>query len=121
VVTPLEADFTAFVKSIKAGNDSNATPAFTPPAGWEEAAAAQMRLTTFKKNGVEMYLSTPVSGSHLENVNRWRKQVGLREMKEAELKDSLTELKVGDKTAYTVDLRGPTWSGGMPGKGPFQK
>lgn len=121
-IATLEADFNAFVKSIKAGSDSNATPSLTPPAGWETAPVQQMRLTTFKKNGVEMYLSTPVGGSHLENVNRWRKQLGLRDMKEAELKDTLTEVKVGDKTVYTVDLRGPTWSGGMMGgKGPFQK
>lgn len=122
-IAPLEADFNAFVKSIQAGNDSNVTPAFTPPLGWETAPAQQMRLTTFKKNGVEMYVSTPTGGGLLGNVNRWRGQVGLREIKEGELKDALTEIKLGDKTAYTVDLRGPTWSGGMMGggKGPNQK
>ena len=114
-VTALEADFNAFVKSIKAGNDSAVAPTFTPPAGWETAPAKQMRLATFRKNGVEMYLSTPTGGGHLGNVNRWRDQVGLRDIQQAELKDALTEIKLGDKTAYTVDLRGPTWSGGMPG------
>jgi hypothetical protein len=122
VVSPLEADFNTFVKSIKPGADSNAPPSLTPPAGWEEGPPGAMRLTTFKKNGVEMVLSTPVGGSHIENVNRWRKQLGLRELKTAEFAGSLTEIKVADKTAYTVDLRGPSWSGGMAGgKGPFQK
>ena len=61
-------------------------------------------------------------GGLLENVNRWRREVGLRELKQDELADTLTETTLGDKKAYTVDLRGPTWSGGMMGgKGPFQK
>jgi hypothetical protein len=122
VVTPLAPEFTAFVQSIKAGNDSNAVPTFTPPAGWESVPPTSFRYATFTKSGVEMYLSRPASGGMLANVNRWRKEVGLRELKEAELNGTLTEVKLGDKTAYTVDLRGPSWSGGMGGgKGPFQK
>jgi hypothetical protein len=122
-IAPLETDFTAFIKSFKALDDSNAPPTFTPPAGWEAAPPAQMRLATYKKGGVEMYLSTPVGGGIEANVNRWRKQLGLREVSDAEVKESMTEVKLGDKTAYTVDLRGPTWTGGMMGggKGPFQK
>lgn len=122
VIAPLEDEFTAFVKSFKPEGDSNSPPTFTPPAGWESAPPTQMRLATYKKGGVEMYLSTPVGGGIEANVNRWREQVGLRKVSDAEVKAGMTAVKLGGKTAYTVDLRGPSWSGGMAGpKGPFQK
>ncbi|MBI5093670.1 MAG: hypothetical protein HZB26_14655 [Candidatus Hydrogenedentes bacterium] len=51
---------------------------WTAPEGWEQAAAAPMRLVTFKVTGVpeaECYVST--AGGGLEaNANRWRKQLG---------------------------------------------
>lgn len=117
VVSPLVADFDSFVKSIKAGNDSNVPPTYTIPDGWKSVPVTgmQSRIVSLRKGDAQMYLSNPFSGSLLENVNRWRKEVGLRDVTEAELKDVTTEIKLGDKTAYTVDLRGPTWSGGMPG------
>jgi len=119
VVSPLELDFQQFVRSI---TPDEKKPTWTAPAKWTEAPPRQTRLATYRNGEAEMYLSGPFGGSLLENVNRWRKEVGLRELKEAELKDGTTEVKLGDKTAYTVDLRGPTWSGGMMGgKGPFQK
>ena len=116
VVSPLESDFQAFVKSIKPDDKK---PTWTPPDQWTEAPARQTRLVTYTNGTAEMYLSGPFGGSLLENVNRWRKEVGLRDLKEDELKDGVVETKLGDKTAYTVDLRGPTWSGGMGGRPPF--
>jgi hypothetical protein len=119
VVSPLEADFNAFVKGIKPDEKK---PTWAAPPKWTEAPPRATRLATYQNGQAEMYLSGPFGGSLLDNVNRWRKEVGLREVKEAELNSGVTELKLGDKTAYTVDLRGPTWSGGMMGgKGPFQK
>ncbi len=117
-LAPLEADFVSFVQSIKAGNDSNVTPTYTPPAGWETAPPAQMRLVTFKKGGVEMYLATPVGGGVAANVNRWRGQLGLREVSAMEVEEELNKAKLGEKTIYTVDLRGPTFSGGAGMKPP---
>jgi hypothetical protein len=112
VVSPLEADFQTFVKSIRPDDKK---PAWTAPPKWTEAPPRATRLATFKNGQAEMYLSGPFGGTLLDNVNRWRKEVGLRDVTEAELKDVTTEIKLGDKSAHTVDLRGPTWSGGMPG------
>lgn len=119
VVSPLESDFNTFVKSV-VPNDTK--PTWAAPPKWTEAAARQTRLVTYTNGTAEMYLSGPFGGTLLDNVNRWRREVGLRDLKESELKDGATEIKLGDKTAWTVDLRGPSWSGGMAGgKGPFQK
>lgn len=120
VVTPLETDFYAFVQSIKPDEKK---PTWTAPDKWAVAPARPTRLVTFTNGAAEMYLSGPFGGTLLDNVNRWRREVGLRDLKETELKGGVLETKLGDTTAYTVDLRGPTWSGGMMGggKGPFQK
>lgn len=119
VVSPHEAAFTTFVKSIK---PDDKMPTWTVPATWTEAPPKPTRLVTLKNGAAEMYLSGPFGGTLQDNVNRWRREVGLRDLSEAEVKDGVAEVKLGDKTAYTVDLRGPTWSGGMAGgKGPFQK
>ena len=117
-VDPLAADFDTFVKSIRPDDKK---PTWTAPPKWTEAAARPTRLATYQNGAVEMYLSGPFGGSLLDNVNRWRKEVGLRALKESELKDAVAEVKLGEKTAYTVDLRGPTWSGGMAGKPPSGK
>jgi hypothetical protein len=112
VVSPLEADFDAFVKSIKPGSGSQKL-AWTTPDKWTEAPPRPTRLVTLKNGAAEMYLSGPFGGTLLDNVNRWRKEVGLRELKQDELKETLTELPSNGGTATRVDLRGPTWSGGM--------
>lgn len=119
VVSPHKDDFDAFVKGVK---PDAAKPAWTAPPKWAEAPPRPTRLATYTNGPAEMYLSGPFGGTLLDNVNRWRREVGLRDLKELELAENVTEIKLGDKTAYTVDLRGPTWSGGMMGgKGPFQK
>lgn len=112
VVSPHEAAFDDFVKSIKPGTGGQKL-AWTVPPNWSEAPPRPTRLVTLKNGMAEMYLSGPFGGSLLDNVNRWRKEVGLRELKADELKDTVTELPSNGVTATRVDLRGPTWSGGM--------
>jgi hypothetical protein len=112
VVSPHEAEFDDFVKSIKTGTGGQKLT-WTAPPKWTEAPPRPTRLVTLKNGPAEMYLSGPFGGNLLDNVNRWRKEVGLRELKADELKDTLTEIPSNGVTANRVDLRGPTWSGGM--------
>jgi hypothetical protein len=117
VVDHYEGAFDAFVASLKIPASSQEKPGYTVPAGWRvgeppSQMAAGFRLVTLhtgpKKKPVEMYLSTPVKDDRLDNVNRWREQfVGLPKITDAELKAQMQERKVGDTTAYIVDLRGP--------------
>ena len=67
----------------------------------------------------DLYLSDPFGGSPLANVNRWLGEVGAKQITEAELPGVLKEIKLGDKKAYRVDLRGPGGKGG--GMAPFMK
>ena len=50
----------------------------------------------------------------LMNVNRWRDQLGLPELDEAQLMDALKKVKVGSADGLAVDFTGP---GKPPGKG----
>jgi hypothetical protein len=72
------------------------------PAGWEEVPAGPMRAASFRvksKEGkqADIGIFPPgISGSDLDNVNRWRGQVGLPPVSEPEL----------SKLAQTVDVAG---------------
>jgi hypothetical protein len=51
------------------------------------------------------------SGSLLDNVNRWRKEVSLPELAESELSKNVVPMDVGGLPGYAVDFAGPA-SGG---------
>lgn len=118
-VAPLEADFDAFVGSIKVSG-ADKPPTWTAPAvaTWREGPAKPgLRSVTFQTGSVEkpieMYLSAPFGGTLLENVNRWRGELGLRDVKVDELKDVTKEVPLGTVKAYRVDFKGPGGKGGM--------
>ena len=112
VVNPHAADFDEFVKSIRPGMGAQKL-VWTIPAKWTVAPQKPTRLVTLRAGPAEMYLSGPFGGTLLDNVNRWRKEVGLRELKNDELKETLSEIPSNGGQATRVDLSGPTWSGGM--------
>jgi hypothetical protein len=122
VISRHEKDFDQFVNSVRVEGNS---PKWTAPAGWTENPAKMMRLVTFLppdagKDAPELYVSEPFAGSVIENVNRWRKEVGAKEVTEAELPQATSELTLGSVKAYRVDARGPkeVVKGSMP---PFMR
>ncbi|MFO0848714.1 MAG: hypothetical protein U0871_09190 [Gemmataceae bacterium] len=110
---PHAAAFEEFVKSVDV---SSTPPKYTPPAGWKQGPAKAMRLVTFLVGDgdkpLEAYLSEPFAGSVLDNVNRWRNEVGAKPVTEAELPTAAKELP-GPAKKYLIDVRGPGGSGGM--------
>ncbi|GIW84431.1 MAG: hypothetical protein KatS3mg107_0091 [Gemmataceae bacterium] len=116
-IEPHVGAFDAFVQSIRVSPDS-ASLTYTPPSGWKAAPPRAMRLVTFLPPGEgkqpELYLSQPFGGSLLDNVNRWRGEVGLPPVKEADLSSVVTEVKLGDVKAYRVDFSGPGGKNRMP-------
>jgi len=116
-IEPHVGAFDAFVQSIRVAPGA-ANPTYTPPPGWKEAPPRAMRLVTFLPPGEgkqpELYLSQPFGGSLLDNVNRWRGEVGLPPVTEADLSSLVTEVKLGDAKAYRVDFSGPGGKNRMP-------
>ena len=112
VVTAEVKAFDDFLGSIGPVANANVKPTYTIPDGWTVAPEKQTRIVTLTKGKAEMYLSGPFGGTKLENVNRWRKEIGLRELRSDELEESLTKVPYGKVEGRRVDISGPIWNQG---------
>jgi hypothetical protein len=116
-IDPHEKAFDAFLNSVRVSDDPKNPVTFTPPPTAKPGPPRAMRLVTFQfgegEKSAELYISDPFGGSVLENVNRWRDEVGLKRVIPAELPKVTTEVTLGTVKAYKVDFRGPGGKGGM--------
>jgi len=82
------------------------------PPGWSPATASAMRYASFatEKNGEKADISVVTfpgdGGSDLENVNRWRQQIGLPAVEAAALQSMIAAVHAGDVHIDTVDMAG---------------
>lgn len=89
---------------------------YETPEGWKPGRKSSMRkaafnLTAGDETGEVTIIDLSKSGSPLlPNINRWRGQVGLKDISEADLPKESEELKVGDLKATYVKLIGPASS-----------
>ena len=84
------------------------------PKGWKSIAPSSMRYASFSvsgENGETADVSASVfsgeGGGDLPNVNRWRSQIGLEAIGDAELKSLIGPLSCKDGQILTVDMAGP--------------
>jgi hypothetical protein len=123
-IKPHEAEFEAFVESVKfKGGDK---PDFKAPEGWRESEGTKLNgqrlsVAAFRvgpeADAPELTV-TRAGGSLADNVNRWRNQLSLKPVDEAELKQIVKEKKIGAATAALVNMTGTAAAGGMR-RGPF--
>ncbi|QDT38964.1 hypothetical protein [Stratiformator vulcanicus] len=111
-VTPLMKPFLELVKSVEFGDDGDAT--WDTPDGWTQQAGNQIRFATLQTGDEEVSVTRlPIFGDDLDeyilsNVNRWRGQVNLPPMDQADLHQGgdLNEetrlLTLGDGTEVTL-------------------
>ncbi len=83
---------------------------YNTPDGWKEGKISALRLAAFNvSDGDKTALITvfrfPPSGV-LANVNRWRGQIGLAEMKQAELDKELKAITVDGNEGHLAELVG---------------
>jgi len=103
-------------KLVPAGKSGDAEigvkPSWEIPAGWQEVAPSQMLLAKFLIGGNDGKAEVSVSafpgdtGGVLANVNRWRGQVGLAPVDQAEVDKAVTPLDVMGGKAMLVDVNG---------------
>lgn len=108
-VTAAEAKFVEFVAGVRLPN-ATATPTYKVPAGWTENPPRQFVAKSFTVGPAgtpQVTLSDAINGTLLANVNRWRVEVGLKEVTAADLPKSVTEITLGDTKAYRIDFCGP--------------
>jgi hypothetical protein len=101
---------------------------WTLPPGWQEKPAGQMRIASFSAPGtngqlvdVSVVPLPGMAGGDLNNVNRWRRQVGQGPVQEADLARLGEPVTVGDLPALLFDQAGTPAAtdamGGMPAGG----
>lgn len=88
-------------------------PEWTIPPGWQEQPQPKMLLAKFRISGegearadVNISVEHGDGGGLLQNVNRWRGQLGLGPVEEAELGRLAQPLEVPDGKAVLVELGG---------------
>ncbi|MGL6073646.1 MAG: hypothetical protein ACRC8S_05730 [Fimbriiglobus sp.] len=122
-VTEHEKAFEAFLASLRL-DDANQPPAYNIPSGFQSIQPRMFeskRLKTPSVSGAAVTISEPTRGGELDNYNRWRGQVGLENVPEAELSKLVTAFKVGQYEAKKVDLKGPAPFSSKAMRGPFEK
>jgi hypothetical protein len=88
-------------------------PTWTVPAGWRQTEAGQFLVAKFLISGdanaqasVNVSSSPGDGGGLAPNVNRWRGQLGLNSLSEAEVNDLVTSLDAGTDKAKLIDMTG---------------
>ena len=90
---------------------------YDTPAGWQTAANvmfADVSLAVTDGNETAKITVSPMGiaqSALVPNVNRWRRQLGLTPISQAEIEKSLVEIKVGDATAKFFEFIGPESAG----------
>jgi hypothetical protein len=90
---------------------------YAAPEGWKEEPAGGFRKASFKVKDGEQLLDVSVSdlsaqaGELLPNINRWRQQVKLPEIDQAELDKQLQPVKMGDVDGQLIEIVGGSADG----------
>jgi hypothetical protein len=106
-------------KETQASAPAASAVATAAPEGWEAAPPGQMRVASFRIKGKEGKTADmgviPLpgkAGSDLANVNRWRGQVGLVEVDEAELVKLQEEVEIAGSKGQLYDFTGENAASG---------
>jgi hypothetical protein len=90
------------------------------PAGWKEVPGGQFLVAKFAVGGatntqtsVNVSMSTGDGGGLLANVNRWRNQLSLGPLAEADLAKEIQPLDLPAGKASLADITGPNASNGQ--------
>lgn len=82
------------------------------PAGWSPAPASAMRYASFtvEKNGEKADISVVTfpgdGGSDVDNINRWRQQIGLPGVGAEVLKSMIAPVQAGNIQIDSIDMNG---------------
>jgi hypothetical protein len=101
------------------GQPMGARAKWTMPTGWTEAPLGSMRVASFRIASGDLRAEVSVipllgtGGGDLENVNRWRGEVGLPPISEDELKQQAQTVQVDGRPASFFDMEGKTADGTM--------
>jgi hypothetical protein len=110
--TPVVANPQSNQRVGELSESAPAKPVWTLPAGWTEEPPSQMSLAKFSVGGQDARAQITVSafpgdvGGLLANVNRWRGQVNLPPISEADLPNAVARFETKAGNADLVELAG---------------
>lgn len=125
-VSEQKAAFLEFLKTVKFAGGTSEAPAPPPPSepvalpgkvpeGWTPAAPGPMQQAKFsvpEKDGAKADVTVSVfpnaTGGTVENVKRWRKQLGLADIDDAAVAQLAKPLDGGPEGSVVVDLQHET-------------
>ncbi len=119
--SPVSERADVFRKFIESIEFEGGRPKWTLPERWLEKPGSGMRFATINvgQPGLDVsVISLPAPQEILANVNRWRKQLQLEDISQAELAENVEEIELGGAKATYVNIAGMMSSGGT-GMGPF--
>lgn len=109
-IASAEKPASANTKTVPAASDA---PKFQVPSNWQQKPPSQMVTAAYAVSGPEGQGDIMISkfpgdvGGLIANVNRWRGQLGLASLPDAEAQKSAEMVEIdGKKNAYMVDLKG---------------
>lgn len=105
-VEPHVSDFLAFISSVNIAPGGNVQ--WNPPSTWRQEQGSGMRYATFHlgEGTAALQLTViPLAPSPvLDNINRWRDQIGLGPVTEAELDQTTRRVATKNGQAIVVDI-----------------
>ena len=111
--SPASGSATSRSPAVGAGASERPAVPWTVPAGWEEKPASGMRVASYgvkRPDGRSADISVVAmgggAGGELENVNRWRDQIGLEPATEADLAGLRSIIPVGNRQVVVYELDG---------------
>ena len=100
------------------GASASSAVAANVPADWQEAPAGEMRVASYHVKGqggkmadVSVIPLPGMAGRDIDNVNRWRGQVGLSPVSEGELGKTSEPVQVGGQEGKLYEIAGQNASG----------
>lgn len=109
-------------KPPRESSDATGKPNITyeVPAGWETGRRGSMRIASFdvqqdgEKAEVTLIALPGAAGTILQNVNRWRSQIGLDAVDESQLNDSLAPITAGRASGQLIEIIPPKSDASSP-------
>jgi hypothetical protein len=112
-VSPASGSASSRSATAEAGASERPAVPWTVPAGWEEKPASGMRVASYgvkRPDGRSADISVVAmgggAGGELENVNRWRDQIGLEPATEADLAGLRSLIPAGNRQVVVYELDG---------------
>ena len=112
-VSPASGSASSRSATAEAGASEHPAVPWTVPAGWEEKPASGMRVASYgvkRPDGRSADISVVAmgggAGGELENVNRWRDQIGLEPATEADLAGLRSIIPAGNRQVVVYELDG---------------